>query len=368
MHKNTYTLHYISFSILHTLFYSIEKKKYSILHINKKMVQIRAKQVRAKVKNLKKIIKKYKKSHPQKERDYKEYEKKFSKRLKKAVTNLENLIKESVRKVGILRRQGNKTSVSLEKRIKILLTKELSEKGNRKMANLLGLFSKMGGTDISYKTVERFYSDDEIKMVLMNLFILCLKKRNVLEIDCCGDATGYALTITKHYSSYIKKLKDKGKIQKQNCKKRSFVYKFAIMDLETKMYVCYGSSLKSEKQAFNKAIQMLENIDVKLKTIRLDRYYSCPVYVNLFKGTFVYIIPKKNAELGNGLKWNDTLKAFVVDTMKYLEEYFKRNNSESGFASDKKMFGWKVSQKREDLIDTALFARAVWHNILLLYA
>ena len=53
--------------------------------------------------------------------------------------------------------------------------------------------------------------------------------------------------------------------------------------------------------------------------------------------------------------------------MDYLEEYFKRNNSESGWASDKKMFGWKVSQKREDRIDTALFVRAVWHNLLLIY-
>ena len=58
------------------------------------------------------------------------------------------------------------------------------------------------------------------------------------------------------------------------------------------------------------------------------------------------------------------MKLFVEDTMKYLEEYFKRNNSESNFGGDKKMFGWQVRQKREDRIDTALFCRDIWHNLL----
>ncbi len=27
------------------------------------------------------------------------------------------------------------------------------------------------------------------------------------------------------------------------------------------------------------------------------------------------------------------------------------------------MFGWRVRQKREDRIDTALFCRDIWHNL-----
>jgi len=50
-----------------------------------------------------------------------------------------------------------------------------------------------------------------------------------------------------------------------------------------------------------------------------------------------------------------------------LSEHFKRNNSESGWASDKKMFGWKISQKREDRIDTALFCGTIWHNLFFLF-
>ncbi|MEK6811183.1 MAG: ISNCY family transposase [Nanoarchaeota archaeon] len=330
------------------------------------MVRITAKAVRKRVSNLDKIIKKYKKDHPKKDRDYFEYEREFKRRLKKAIRNLDKLISESIRGIDVFYLNKDRHSLSLRKRMRLILVKELTEKGNRKTANMLELFSMLGGTDISYKTIERLYSDEFLQLAMFNLLILSLKKRGVKEIDACGDATGYSLTITKHYSSYVQKLKDKVKEQKVN-EKKSFVYNFALMDLKTKMYFCYGSSLKSEKEAFDKAMQMLKNVDVKLKSIRLDRYYSCPVYVNQFKESNVYIIPKKTATLQHGAKWTETMGKFLFDTVKYLEEYFKRNNSESGWASDKKMFGWKISQKRYDRIDMALFVRMVWHNLILIY-
>jgi len=329
------------------------------------MVLIRAKQVRAKVKILDKIIKEYKIINPQKKRDYAKYEVDFKRRLKGAIRNLDKLIHESIKNLDYFSKNENKHSLPLAKRMRLILVKELSEKGNRKIANLLDLFSMMNGIDISYKTVERLYSDDKVILGLHNLFILILNKRGIKKINACGDATGYSLIISKHYSSYIQKLKDKAKDSINT--KKAFVYKFALMDLETKMYVCYGSSLKSEKEAFDKAMQMLSKIDITINSIRLDRYYSFPCYVNQFKNSKVFIIPRKNVELANGFKWHDTLKEFLLNTMEYLREYFQRNNSESGWASDKKMFGWKISQKREDRIDTSLFVKAVWHNLLLLY-
>jgi len=249
--------------------------------------------------------------------------------------------------------------------MRLILVKELTEKGNRKTANMLGLYSLMSGTDISYKTVERLYDDELLQLALFNLLTLSLKMRNVKNIEACGDATGYSLTITKHYSSYVQKLKDKAK--EQSFEKKCFIYNFALMDLKNKMYICFGSSLKSEKEAFDKAMQMLQSIDVKIRTIRLDRYYSCPVYADMFGESKVYVIPKKNVTLKHGDKWARTMGDFLLNTTEYLEEYFKRNNSESGWASDKKMFGWKISQKREDRMNTALFVRMIWHNLTLIY-
>ena len=120
------------------------------------------------------------------------------------------------------------------------------------------------------------------------------------------------MIISKHYSSEVQKLKDKVKEQDEK-KKKAFVYKFALMDLSTRMYVCFGTSLISEAKAFAKAMQMLEELNIKINSIRLDRYYSFPCYVGLFKNAKIYIIPRKNSKLGHGDEWLATMKNFVLD-------------------------------------------------------
>lgn len=140
------------------------------------------------------------------------------------------------------------------------------------------------------------------------------------------------------------------------------------MDLSSKMYVCYGTILKSEKDAYEKAMKMLKNIKIKIKSIRLDRDYSNQGDVNKFKGGKIYFIPKKNVTMQHGLFWNERLTEFVDGTFGYLKEYFKRNNSENGFAEDKKLLGWKITQKREDRIDTSILTKVVWRNLFHLYS
>lgn len=285
----------------------------------------------------------------------------FKKRFRKAMAELPFLIEKATVNLKFYRGKGDKPSLKIDQRLRLLLISQLAGKSNRMMAYMTGLFSIITGIDRSYKTIERLYSDKEIETALFNFLILTLKKKNVQESDCCGDATGYSLFISKHYCSIVQKLKDKAK--ESNNTKKCFVYKFALMDLSTKLYICFGTSLKSERKAFDKAMQMLRETGVKINSVRLDRYYSHPCDVNLFPDSKVYIIPRTDAKLGHGIHWYETMKSFVEDTMKYLEEYFKRNNSESGWASDKKMFGWNVRQKREDRIDTALFCRGIWHNL-----
>ena len=57
----------------------------------------------------------------------------------------------------------------------------------------------------------------------------------------------------------------------------------------------------------------------------------------------------------------NTMKDFVENTMPYLREYHQRNLSESKSATDKKMLGWNIAQRREDRIDNALFCTGLWH-------
>ncbi len=51
---------------------------------------------------------------------------------------------------------------------------------------------------------------------------------------------------------------------------------FKLMDLKSRMYVASGMSLKSEKEAFDRAMDMLKHINVEINSVRLDKYYSFP--------------------------------------------------------------------------------------------
>jgi len=73
------------------------------------------------------------------------------------------------------------------------------------MANLLPLFSLFDDVDISYKTIERAYSDPLVKMIIHNMFVILVKRKGIKQADLAGDGTGYSLTITKHYRSVREK-------------------------------------------------------------------------------------------------------------------------------------------------------------------
>lgn len=316
---------------------------------------------------LEKYRKAAKKEAKKKKKDYTKYERDYMTRIKTVIRELDPLIKEATN-IKIHRGRGKPPKLTLEQRMRIFLIKQLIDKSNRNMAYMLDLFCLVMGIDISYKTIERLYSNEDLKLALYNLHILLLQKKEVRDVDCGGDATGYGLVIRKHYASYVQKLKDKAKKQDGRKKKKHFAYKFTLIDLKTKMYICYGSSLKSEKRAYKKAMKMLEELKIKVKSIRLDKYYSFPSYVKYFKGIKIFIIPRKNAKLGHGEDWLKVMNNFVNDTWEYLKEYYKRNLSENGFGVDKKMFGSKIRQKREDRIDIAIFSKVLWHNLIYLYS
>jgi transposase len=326
------------------------------------MAQLREKHIHDKLREMEDfLLEQYKNEHETKEINWEEYEKEFKKRFRKAMNELNPLIEKACKNLSFYRGRGDKPTLNVQQKLKLLLLSQLAGKSNRMMANMTRLFSLITGIDRSYKTIERLYSDPEVNCALFNLWILILKNKGVKEVDTCGDATGFGLFISKHYASHAQKLKDKAK-DSENTKK-SFVYKFSLLDLKSKMYVCFGTSLMSEAKAFHKAMGMLELLDIKIKSVRLDRYYSFPCYAKLFPESKFYVIPRKDAGLGGGTEWLNAMKSFVWDFMNHMEEYFKRNNSESCFGADKKMFGWKVRQKRADRIDTALFCRDIWHNL-----
>lgn len=331
------------------------------------------------------IIEDYKEASSSEKRDWRTYEQQLAKRLRSAFKGLKPLVQEAVLSIQIVKceTRGADHKLTLEQRVLALLLKHLIGKSNREMSLMLIIFSWLNDIDVSYKTIERLYSDQEVILVLHNLHIIMLKKKGIKKADCGGDGSGYGLSIKKHYATEAQKLKEKmktsdgqnkkdkkGKNEKNDKikKKLLFLYSFVLMDLNTRMYLAYGTSFKSEKEAFLSAIKMFKEMSIKIKieSLRLDRYYQ-QAYVKyleeqLGKVSF-YIIPKKNATVKGSWEWKRMLHRFVQDTQGFLKEYFKRNQCESGFAEDKKRTGWRLGQKRPDRVNTANILTGIWHNM-----
>lgn len=293
----------------------------------------------------------------EKEIDWSTYEKEYSKRMKIAVTEMRSIAEEAnYLLLPNLKCIGRPTEMPYVDKTLMLLLKDIFKVSNRKMANFLSVFSPFTTFDPGYKTVERLYSDPIIWIIIHNMFIVITTMKGIKHVNLTGDGTGYSLTVTKHYSTNVKKVDNE---------RKSFVYSFAFMDIDTHIYVGYGTGLRSEKEAFNNAKTMMVNLGIEVDSTRLDKYYTNQSIVKEFsKDTRIYLLPKSNTTINGSKEWHEIWNAIMYDTMSYLREYYKRENSESGFSGDKKSNGWKVWQKRDDRIRTSLMCKGLWHNLL----
>jgi transposase len=269
--------------------------------------------------------------------------------VKQRLRNLPDYIEQAADIITFKRPMaGQPKKLNVVKRTTLFLFTRLMCKSNRDVEDLLVLCKPLFGFQVSYKYVERLYSDLEVKFVLHNLFILLLKDEGVSG-DLSGDGTGYSLSVTKHYRT--------------DDSKKGYVYVFRVIDIDTGFYVACGYSTVSEMDAFQKAMQMLTEFGIPIDSMSLDKYYSSRKVIRLFDDeTMLYLIPKKNLATV-GADWAPILRRMKEDPYLFLKGYYLRNLSESGFSADKRRFGGVVRQKREDRREMALFSIAFLHNI-----
>ena len=324
------------------------------------------------------IIDVYKKEFSeQKPTDWKTYEKQWANRLKTALKEIKTTIEQAAAMIRVNPKPfGRPPTTSAKRKALVLLAKDLVQFSGRKMADLLPLFALFDNVELSYKTIQRAYSDPMIRMIIHNMFIILVKRKNIKQADLTGDGTGYSLTITRHYrtirakkgedtKSNTGKPKPGSKPKSKQEKRKVFTYAFAFMDLETHLYVGYGASLKSEKAAFEAALKLMRDSEVEAKSLRLDQYYAGQSTAEFFgAATLLYVIPKSNATIRGSYAWKDMIRDFMFYPFLFLHEYFRREHSESGFSADKRCCGWKIWEKREERIQTATMCKGVWHNLL----
>lgn len=280
---------------------------------------------------------------------YKEWEQKRE-LVKQRIRKLSDYVDQAASMITAHKGTGRPKNGDLAKRTLIFLFARLMNKSNRDTEHLLEVFFPFFGIRMSYKSVERLYSDPEVQAVLHNLFILLLQDEDITG-DCAGDGTGYSLNVTKHYRTNPKK------------RSKDYRYAFRIIDIHTGMYIGMGYSAVSEMQAFQQAREMVGRLGISITKIRLDKYFSSEKVMKLFGPSVdVVVIPKKNSTR-LGMYWTRIFRKIRESPVGYLKDYYKRNLSEGGFSSDKGRFGGMIRQKRDDRQETALFSIGLLHNL-----
>ena len=286
----------------------------------------------------------------EKEYPYSEWERKRE-IVKERLRTLKVYVKEAVEMIQREERnRGRPPKINLDKRVMLFLFARWMNKSNRGTEEALEAFQPLFGFEVSYKTIERLYSDEEVKAALHNLFVLLIKEEGTSG-KFAGDGTGYSLSVEEHYRTEPQK---EGK---------KYLYTLRIIDIETNLYVGIGFSKISEMDAYHKAIKLMSKIGIRIDSIALDKYYSSRKVIELFdRNVSIFVIPKKNiSEIG--MRWSTIFRRIAEDPIAYLSQYFMRNLSESGHSSDKRRFGGIIRQRREDRQESALFSIAVWHNV-----
>ncbi|EQD62495.1 ISA1214-6 transposase, partial [mine drainage metagenome] len=124
--------------------------------------------------------------HPT-ETDWKKYEREYAERVRYVGRELNSLTGEAISSIRTEKSNlGKPQKLQLQQKVVTLLLKSIFEKHNRPMAGLLSLFGAFLGIDVSYKTVERLYSDELVQMALHNMFVLTIKRRCGRIIDTSG--------------------------------------------------------------------------------------------------------------------------------------------------------------------------------------
>ena len=158
------------------------------------MARLHSADIQSKLKDINDYInKEYNLTHPKKKRDWRTYEHQFTRRASSAMKMLNPLVHEAASAIQIVPAAGHPHSVSLEDRLKVLLIKQLIAKSNRVFSYMLVMFSMLAGIEVSYKTIERLYSDPEVMLAVHNLHVLLLRKKGVNSSYTTGDGTGIHL-------------------------------------------------------------------------------------------------------------------------------------------------------------------------------
>ncbi|WP_248547185.1 hypothetical protein [Metallosphaera sedula] len=113
-------------------------------------------------------------------------------RLRRFGQELRQDLEEAAKFVKVRGGQGRRSKLTPQEKAYLLIVKEYLGLSNRETAELAALLN-LTEREISYKTVERLYSDPDVFAVLYNLLSKTVRG---LRVDAVMDGTGYSLVVS----------------------------------------------------------------------------------------------------------------------------------------------------------------------------
>ena len=134
----------------------------------KKTKRLTNKQFRRFFKEFEELKESYGKLSTRTSTDWKGYEREYAERVRYVARELNHITKSAIDIINVKGSKfGRPVKLSLQQKVAALLLKSIFSENNRPMAGLMSLFGAFCGIDVSYKTIERLYSDELVRITLI---------------------------------------------------------------------------------------------------------------------------------------------------------------------------------------------------------
>ncbi|MDR0461610.1 MAG: hypothetical protein LBH62_09370 [Nitrososphaerota archaeon] len=245
---------------------------------------------------------------------------------------------------------------------KIVMIAQYFGLSNRVAQGYMLLFKeKIGFTTVySYKTIERAYSDIEVRQILEEVFELTNVPVADLEHDFGPDATGHATSCKQNYEN------DRAKDQTS----KGYEEALYVVGLKYKVIVSFifvDRPSDHESPYFERLLRETAAWYGRLDLVGGDAVYlsrhNCDLVAVL--GVVPRFYPKKGTTLrqkGSAV-WRKMFEDLVSDPQKWLEDYHKRSNVEGCFSTLKRDNPLPLRKKLDDRKEQEAFTRACNLNI-----
>ena len=254
---------------------------------------------------------------------------------------------------------------------KLILTQQYDGRCNRVGVGLLQLFRERLSVEadhvgLSYKTLERSYSDVMVIALLNEVFFLTQKPVQASEGRFAVDGTCFPTTIKANWESAKKRFTEKG-----GGKKRK-VFEKAVLACGTTFKIISGFAVASTPYAndspYLKPIlaqirQLYDDVSLVVADPAFLSRENCESIAKL--GAKPRIMPKGNVSLNaKGFKaWRDMLIDFTNETESWLRDYHTRSIAETVSSTMKRVNPTPLRKKLIIRRAVEILARICVYNI-----